>query len=89
MDLLCIYQLAFFHLFRLSLAAADKNWERHGSGETKEMPSKAEITSLSGFFGELEKAKLDNGRAILYRGHAQTSYVLEAALFRTQGERKD
>lgn len=53
------------------------------------MRSKAEITSLSGFFGELEKGGPDNGRAILYRGHSQTSYVLKPSLFRKQAQRKD
>lgn len=58
-------------------------------GGSNEMTSKTEITSLSGFFGELEKTAPDNGRAILYRGHSQTSYALKPSLFRKQAQRKD
>lgn len=53
------------------------------------MPSKVEIKSLSSFFAELEKSAPDNGRAILYRGHSQKSYVLKPSLFRKQAQRKD
>jgi len=53
------------------------------------MTSKTEITSLSAFFEELEKTGPDNSRAILYRGHSQTSYALKPSLFRKQAQRKD
>lgn len=76
------------HPFCPATCRSQKKLREPVVGDSK-MTTKVKITSLSGFFGELENAEVENGQAILYRGHSQSRYVLKPSLFRNQAQRKD